>query len=119
MQINICMFSRNQCLKKQRFSTNRGSQHRSSTWTKTGGRCQESSASASAIGPAAAASATALTHGADVLRQRARAEDAVPATADNEAKPTAAATTAATTAARTEATTTAARTEATTEATTK
>ena len=83
------------------------------------GRCQESSASASAIGPAAAASATALTHGADVLRQRARAEDAVPATADNEAKPTAAATTAATTAARTEATTTAARTEVTTEATTK
>ena len=79
-------------------------------------------ASASAIGPAAAASGTALTHPADVLRQRARPEVAVPATAtaDNEAKPTAAAaTTAATTAARTEATTTAARTEATTEATTK
>ena len=55
----------------------------------------------------AAASATALTrHGADVLRQRARPEDAVPATTDNEAKLTAAATTAA-------------RTEATTEATTK
>merc|ERR1711976_638208 len=85
-----------------------------------GGRCEESSASASAIGPAAAASATALTHGAVVHRQRARAEDAVPATADNEAKPTAAATTAATTAARTAATTeatTRATTEATTEAT--
>ena len=72
---------------------------------------QESSASA--IGPAAAASATALTHGADVLRQRARPEDEVPATADNEAKPTAA-TTASTTAA-----TTATTTEATTETTTK
>ena len=69
------------------------------------GRCQESSASASATGPAAAASATALTHGADVLRQRASPGDAVPATADNEAKPTAAATTAATIAAKTEATT--------------
>ena len=66
-----------------------------------GGRCQESSASASAIGSAAAASATALTrHGADVLRQRARPEDAAPATADNEAKPSAA-TTATTTAATT------------------
>ena len=65
---------------------------------------KEPSASASSIGPAAAASATALTHGADVLRRRARPEDAVPAKADNEAKPTAA-TTAATTAARTAATT--------------
>ena len=64
------------------------------------GRCQESSASASAKGPAAAASATALTHGADVLGQRARPEDAVPATADNEAKPSAT-TTATTTAATT------------------
>ena len=77
------------------------------------GGCQESSASASAIGPAAAASVTALTHPADVLRRRARPEDAVPAKADTEAKPTAA-TTASTTAA-----TTAATTEATTEATTK
>ena len=72
------------------------------------------SASASVIGPAAAASATALTHGADMVRQRARPEDAVPATADNEAKPTAATTTAARTEATTETTT-----EATTEATTK
>ena len=66
-----------------------------------GGRCPESSASASAVGPATtASSATALTHGADVLRRRARPEDAVPAKADNEAKPSAA-TTATTTAATT------------------
>ena len=65
-----------------------------------GARIEESSASASAVGPAAAASATAVTHGADVLRQRARPEDKVPTTADNEAKPSAA-TTATTTAATT------------------
>ena len=65
-----------------------------------GGRCQESSASASAIRPAAAASATALTHGADALRGRARPEGVVPATADNEEK-TSTATTTATTAATT------------------
>ena len=53
-----------------------------------GGRFQESSASASAKGPAAA-SALALTHGADVRRRRERPEDAVPGKADNEAKPTA------------------------------
>ena len=61
------------------------------------------SASAAAKGPAAA-SALARTPGADVLRLRERPEDAVPAKADNEAKPTAA-TTAATTAARAAATT--------------
>ena len=83
-----------------------------------GGRCQESSASASVTGPAAAASATALTHDADVLKGRARPDNAVPATAGNEAKPTAATTTAATTAATREATTDA-TTEATTEATKK
>ena len=94
-----CLFSLRRT-QEYASATNRGSQHKSSTWTRTGGRCQESSASASAIGPAAAASATALTHGADVLRQRARPEDAVPATADNEAKPSAA-TTATTTAATT------------------
>ena len=60
----------------------------------------------------AAASVTALTHPADALRW-AKPEDAVPAKADNEAKPTAA-TTASTTAA-----TTAATTEASIEATTK
>ena len=39
-----------------------------------GGRCQESSASASAKGPAAA-SATAVTHGADIGKgQRTRSE---------------------------------------------
>ena len=68
-----------------------------------GGRCREFSASAAAKGPAAA-SALARTPGADVLRLRERPEDAVPAKADNEAKPTAA-TTAATTAARAAATT--------------
>ena len=39
------------------------------------GGCQGSSASASAIGPAAAASATAVTHGADIGKdQRTRSE---------------------------------------------
>ena len=46
-----------------------------------GGSCQESLASAWAIGPAAA-SAIAVTHGADVRRRKARPEDAVPAKAD-------------------------------------
>ena len=54
-----------------------------------GGRCQESSASASDMG-LAAASAMALTNGADVRRRRERPEDAVPGKADNEAKLTAA-----------------------------
>ena len=81
--------------------------------TRTRGRCQESSASASAIGPAAAPSVTALTHPADVLRRRARSEDAVPAKADNEVKPTA------TTTASTTAATTATTTEAATKKTTK